>query len=176
VPGDNVRPFYGCCLVLARLVCNIMASGCGSCGCSPFVTPLQQDFGWSMGDVTAGFAIFSLASGLVSLQLGKFVDRHGTRCHVRLRGYSETGFPGSQSDVFAVAVLRWSCARWPRHRRDGAGSDEHRYLQLVPAPTEHRIGAHGFRCGHRGGSSSLPSPEPVCCRTSGGTAPCQPDA
>ena len=77
--SDRRKPFYGYWIVLAAFLCNIITFGCGFYAFSLFVTPLQQQLGWSRGDVMAGFTIFFLTMGLSSPQAGRLVDRYGAR-------------------------------------------------------------------------------------------------
>lgn len=77
--SDRRKPFYGYWIVLAAFLCNIITFGCGFYAFSLFVTPLQQQLGWSRGDVMAGFTIFFLTMGLTSPQAGRLVDRYGAR-------------------------------------------------------------------------------------------------
>jgi len=76
---DGRRPFYGYWIVAATFLCNVITFGCGFYAFSLFVTPLGSDLAWGRGDVMAGFTIFFLATGLLSPQVGRLVDRHGAR-------------------------------------------------------------------------------------------------
>ena len=44
-----------------------------------FAGPIVRDTGWSLGPVVGGTSIGLLVAGLISLQVGRFIDRHGGR-------------------------------------------------------------------------------------------------
>lgn len=56
-----------------------------------FILPLEEEFGWSRGDIALGMSIITLVGGLLSPPIGMLVDRWGPR---------RMGLPGAL--IFAV--------------------------------------------------------------------------
>src|SRR5262245_32770632 len=48
-------------------------------GIGPFITPLQQEFGWSRATISIGITIAGLAGAALSVPMGLLVDRLGPR-------------------------------------------------------------------------------------------------
>ncbi len=44
-----------------------------------YVAPLEDDFGWSRAEISGGFSISLLASGLAAPLIGRWIDRYGPR-------------------------------------------------------------------------------------------------
>ncbi len=44
-----------------------------------YIEPLEDDFGWSRAEVSGGFSISLLASGLAAPLIGRWIDRYGPR-------------------------------------------------------------------------------------------------
>lgn len=79
--------FYGWWIVLASLLCTLLFSGVGFFSFTFFVTPLQDEFGWSRGVVMAGFAVWSLVVAAASPLVGKMVDRYGVKLVISLGAF-----------------------------------------------------------------------------------------
>ena len=78
-PRGRGRIFYGYWLVAFAFLCMLIYAGCGPFVFSMFVKPLGSSFGWSRGQVMAGFTIFYVMMGVASPFVGRSVDRYGVR-------------------------------------------------------------------------------------------------
>jgi len=78
-PRGRSRIFYGYWLVAFAFLCMLVHAGCGPFVFSMFVKPLGSTFGWSRGQVMAGFTIFYVVMGIASPLVGRSVDRYGVR-------------------------------------------------------------------------------------------------
>jgi sugar phosphate permease len=43
------------------------------------IVPMQNELGWSLADLTAGFSLATLVAGLAAIPVGRWVDRNGAR-------------------------------------------------------------------------------------------------
>lgn len=51
-----------------------------------FLEPMERDLGWSRAQISGGFTLGLLLSGLAAVHVGRFVDRHGGRLPLGLGG------------------------------------------------------------------------------------------
>ncbi len=92
-----------------------------ACGASPlpfntlgfFIGPLQQEFGWSLRDISLGLTIYGVLGALMAPLFGMLADRHGVR-PVALGSLAAFGlvFAG-----FALLPRRAAAAIFARLRR-----------------------------------------------------------
>ncbi len=73
------KVFYGYWIVLVGLLILGIYSGSGFFAFSLFVKPLEGEFGWSRGDIMAGFTILYVIMGFSSPFIGRVVDRYGAK-------------------------------------------------------------------------------------------------
>lgn len=71
--------YYGWYLLVAAVVGMAIASGVSFWVLGYYVTPLEQEFGWSRTLLQTGISVSLLVSGLASPLAGKVVDRWGPR-------------------------------------------------------------------------------------------------
>jgi len=71
--------YYGWYLLIAAVIGMAIASGVSFWVLGYYVTPLEQEFGWSRTLLQTGISVSLLVSGLASPLAGKVVDRWGPR-------------------------------------------------------------------------------------------------
>ena len=73
------RVFYGWWVVSSLATIMFLSAGLGFYALGVFVTPFEEEFGWSRGQVSVGIALASIVSGLLGPLVGLAVDRWGAR-------------------------------------------------------------------------------------------------
>lgn len=73
------RVYYGWVVTVAAAIGFGVSAGIGNWGFGAFVRPLEAEFGWSRGEVSAAASIGMAAILLGSLPVGWWVDRFGAR-------------------------------------------------------------------------------------------------
>lgn len=71
--------YYGWWLLAGSVVAMALGSGVSFWAFGLYVDPLEDDFGWSRAEVSVGFSIALLVSGLSSPLAGRWVDERGPR-------------------------------------------------------------------------------------------------
>ena len=71
--------YYGWWLLGGSVLGVAIAAGVSFWSFGLYVEPLEDDFGWSRAQVSGGFSISLLASGLAAPLIGNWIDRYGTR-------------------------------------------------------------------------------------------------
>lgn len=71
--------FYGWWILAASAAALSVISGVTFWSPTLYVRPLEDDFGWSRAEVTAGFSIAFLIMGLTGPIVGRWIDRSGPR-------------------------------------------------------------------------------------------------
>lgn len=73
------RVFYGWWLLAAAVVSMALGSGVSFWSFGLYVDPLEAEFGWSRAEVSLGFSLSLLVSGLVAPLIGRWIDTRGPR-------------------------------------------------------------------------------------------------
>ncbi|GAB4331201.1 MAG: MFS transporter [Dehalococcoidia bacterium] len=71
--------YYGWYLLAGSVVAMALGSGVSFWSFGLYVEPLEAEFGWSRAEVSAGFSIGLLVSGLVGPMIGRAIDVRGPR-------------------------------------------------------------------------------------------------
>ena len=71
--------YYGWWLLSGSVVAMALGSGVSFWAFGLYVQPLEDDFGWSRAEVSLGFSVSILLSGLVGPLIGKAIDSRGAR-------------------------------------------------------------------------------------------------
>jgi len=69
--------FYGWWMVLALFLILFNTAGMGFYAFPVFIGPLQEEFGWSMTQISAGVALFAIVMGLSGPVVGALIGRFG---------------------------------------------------------------------------------------------------
>jgi len=78
--GQPVRgSFYGWRITAASFTILFVSVGTGLYAPPVFLVPLQEQFGWSRAQISAGGAIGALVSGVLAPLVGVWIDRYGAR-------------------------------------------------------------------------------------------------
>ncbi len=73
------RLFYGWWVVASLATIMFLSAGLGFYSLGVFVTPFEEEFGWSRGQVSVGIALATIMSGLLGPMVGMAVHRFGAR-------------------------------------------------------------------------------------------------
>lgn len=73
------RIFYGWWLLAAAVVSMALGSGVSFWSFGLYVDPLEEEFGWSRAQVSFGFSVSLLVSGVVAPLIGRWIDTRGPR-------------------------------------------------------------------------------------------------
>jgi sugar phosphate permease len=74
--------YHGWWILAASVVAMALGSGVSFWSFGLYVSPLERDFGWSRAEVSAGFSVALLVSGLSGPLVGLWIDRRGIRSAV----------------------------------------------------------------------------------------------
>ena len=85
------RVFYGWWLVLASIVAMAVSSGLSFWSYGLYVSPLEEEFGWSRAAVSLGFSFALLFSGGLGPLVGMVIDRRGPRFSIVLGAVLTSG-------------------------------------------------------------------------------------
>lgn len=95
------RIFYGWLVVAALATIMFLSAGLGFYSLGVFITPFEEEFGWSRGQVSIGIALATTTSGLLGPVVGVAVSRVGARTVLA------TGAVG-MGICFGLLGLTWS--------------------------------------------------------------------
>jgi MFS family permease len=73
------RLYYGWVMLLAVSLAQVTAWGILSDGFSVFISPLRDEFGWSLAQTTGAYSLGLAVSGLAAIPVGRWLDRRGPR-------------------------------------------------------------------------------------------------
>ena len=80
------RWYYGWAIVGVAFLVSFAQVGAHNPPLGFFMRPMQAEFGWSRGQISAAAGIGSLGGGLFAALLGPYIDRRGTRSLLVLAG------------------------------------------------------------------------------------------
>jgi len=78
------KVFYGWWLLAAAVVAMAFGSGVSFWAFGLYVDPLEREFGWSRAQVSLGFSIALLVSGIAGPMVGWWIDARGARAAILL--------------------------------------------------------------------------------------------
>jgi sugar phosphate permease len=73
------KVFYGWWLLASSVVAIAFASGASVWSYGLYVGPLEDEFGWSRGELSLGFSVALVAGGFAGPLAGRWIDKHGPR-------------------------------------------------------------------------------------------------
>jgi sugar phosphate permease len=94
------RVFYGWFVIAALSTILFLSAGLGFYSLGVFITPFEEEFGWSRGQISIGIALATITSGLLGPAVGLAVERVGAR---RVLGTGAVGM----AICFALLGLTW---------------------------------------------------------------------
>lgn len=95
--GRQRRLYYGWVLVVTLAITETASFGVLYYAFTVFLTPMQQELGWSRAALTGAFSLAQLVNGLAGIPAGRWLDRHGPRLLMTIG-----------SCVAMLLVLAWS--------------------------------------------------------------------
>jgi MFS family permease len=78
-PYKPNRPFYGWRIIWGGTAILFVSSGIGFYGHGAILDPLQVQYGWSKGAISAAVTMYFAVSGLMGMVVGRLIDRFGPR-------------------------------------------------------------------------------------------------
>lgn len=78
-PHGRRKVFYGWWVLAGSVVAMALASGVSFWSFGLYIDPLEKEFGWSRAEVSLGFSVSLLVSGLTGPLIGRWVDARGPR-------------------------------------------------------------------------------------------------
>ncbi len=73
------KPYYGWWMVGTLAITETVSWGILYYAFSVFITPMEQDLGWSRAELTGAFSLALLVAGFGAIPVGYWIDRHGSR-------------------------------------------------------------------------------------------------
>ena len=77
--STRTKPYYGWVLAITLAVTETISWGIIYYSFSVFLTPMEHDLGWSRAELTGGFSLMWLVTGLMAFPVGAWIDKHGAR-------------------------------------------------------------------------------------------------
>ena len=115
--------YYGWWLLAGATVIMAVTGGLSFWAFGLYIGPLEDEFGWSRSEVSLGFSISLLASGLVAPFVGRWVDRHGPRRMFLL---------GTGITVVAFLLLALTSNLWQWFLLQALAGVARQMLHLIP--------------------------------------------
>lgn len=75
----NERPYYGWYIALTLAFTETISWGIIYYAFSVFITPMEGELGWSRGELTGGFSLMLLVTGVMAFPVGVWIDKYGSR-------------------------------------------------------------------------------------------------
>lgn len=75
----NGRLYYGWYITFTLAITETISWGIIYYAFSVFITPMEADLGWSRGQLTGGFSLMLLITGVMAFPVGAWIDKHGSR-------------------------------------------------------------------------------------------------
>lgn len=79
VLSGHRKVYYGWWLLAGSVIAIALGSGVSIFSFGLYVDPLETEFGWSRGEISFGFSLALLTSGVASPLTGRWIDRYGPR-------------------------------------------------------------------------------------------------
>lgn len=97
------RLYYGWVIVLTLSITQLTSWGVIYYGFGVLMPAMSADLGWSRTVLTGGFSLALLASGVVAIPIGRWIDQHGTRKLMTIGSIAATLLLLAWSQVSSVA-------------------------------------------------------------------------
>ncbi len=75
----STRPYFGWYLAVTLAVTETISWGIIYYAFSVFLTPMEHELGWSRAELTGGFSLMWLVTGMMAFPVGAWIDKHGPR-------------------------------------------------------------------------------------------------
>lgn len=79
LPAPGGRIYYGWVILGASVLAMALGSGVSFWAFGLYVDPMEDEFGWSRAEVSAGFSVSLAISGLAGPLIGRWIDARGPR-------------------------------------------------------------------------------------------------
>lgn len=77
--GRRPVVYYGWVMLLAASIGQVTSWGILYYGFAVFISPMQEEMGWSLASMTGAYSLALLLSGLAGIPVGRWLDRYGPR-------------------------------------------------------------------------------------------------
>jgi MFS family permease len=104
------KPYYGWYITATLAVTETISWGILYYAFSVFVTPMEADLGWSRTELTGGFSLALLVTGLMAFPVGWWVDRYGARLLMTAASIAATLLVLAWSQVTTLTSFYLVCA------------------------------------------------------------------
>jgi sugar phosphate permease len=91
------RFYYGWTIAVTLAITETISWGIIYYAFTVFITPMERDLGWSRSELTGGFSLALLVTGVLAFPVGTWIDRHGAR-----------GLMTIGSILASLLVIAWS--------------------------------------------------------------------
>jgi MFS family permease len=71
--------YYGWYITITLAITETVSWGILYYAFSVFITPMEAELGWSRGELTGGFSLMLLMTGVMAFPVGAWLDKHGSR-------------------------------------------------------------------------------------------------
>jgi MFS family permease len=106
----NGKLYYGWYITFTLAITETISWGIIYYAFSVFITPMEADLGWSRGQLTGGFSLMLLITGVMAFPVGAWIDKHGSRLLMTAGsvGGSALVIAWSQVDDLTAFYLIWA--------------------------------------------------------------------
>jgi MFS family permease len=91
------KPYYGWYIAVTLAVTETISWGILYYAFSVFLAPMEAELGWTRAELTGGFSLMWLMSGLLAYPVGAWIDKHGAR-----------GLMSIGAIAASILVIAWS--------------------------------------------------------------------
>jgi sugar phosphate permease len=118
--------YYGWWMLGAAVLAVALGSGVSFWSFGLFVSPLENEFGWSRADVSLGFSFSLLASGLCGPLVGQWIDSRGVRSGIIV---------GAVVTALTYGLLSTTNQLWQWYLYNAVNAAARQFIFIIPFQT-----------------------------------------